>query len=226
MFDFRFAGRLFQAVGNALFWPERRALLVADLHFEKASWYARAGQLLPPYDSRATCEALTAIVERLDVAEIWALGDSFHDMHGPGRFEPVARAAVRCISQGRRFVWISGNHDEQATLPGEHYREASVDGIMLRHEAQANERQPEISGHSHPKIRVRTTLRSISRPCFVTDGQRLILPAFGALTGGLDVEDPAIAGLFAAPAEAMLPTADRLLRFPLAARQPAPPSRA
>lgn len=213
MAAFSFAGRTFHAINRALYWPDRRALLVADLHFEKASWFARGGQMLPPFDSRATCEALLALVENLDPAEIWALGDSFHDNDGPGRIDAASLALLGRMAGGRRLVWIAGNHDDGADLPGERHDEIEVDGIMLRHEAKASEERPEISGHFHPKIRVKTAQRSVSRPCFVCDGRRIILPAFGSLTGGLDAGDPAIAGLMTDGAEALVPAAGRLLRF-------------
>ncbi len=213
MAAFSFAGRTFHATERALFWPERRALLVADLHFEKASWFARAGQLLPPFDSRATCEALLALVDRFDPLEIWALGDSFHDDDGPGRIDAASLIMLERIGRGRRLVWIAGNHDEGADLPGERHVEIEVDGIVLRHEAEPGEERPEISGHFHPKIRVKTAQRSVSRPCFVCDGRRIILPAFGSLTGGLDANDPAITGLLVDGAEALIPAAGRLLRF-------------
>lgn len=213
MAAFTFAGRTFHAIERALYWPERRALLVADLHFEKASWFARGGQMLPPFDSRATCEALLALVERLDPIEIWALGDSFHDDDGPGRIDEASLAMLARIGRGRRLVWIAGNHDEGADLPGERHDELVIDGIVLRHEALPDEERPEISGHFHPKIRVKTAQRSVSRPCYVCDGHRIILPAFGSLTGGLDAGDPAITGLLSDGAEALIPAAGRLLRF-------------
>jgi uncharacterized protein len=213
MAAFSFTKRMFHATERALYWPDRRALLVADLHFEKASWFARAGQMLPPFDSRATCEALLALVERLDPAEIWALGDSFHDDDGPGRIDAPSLDLLARIGRGRRLVWIAGNHDDGADLPGERHVEIDVDGIVLRHEALPGEVRPEISGHFHPKIRVKTAQRSVSRPCYVCDGQRIILPAFGSLTGGLDVHDPAITRLLGDGAEALIPAAGRLLRF-------------
>jgi uncharacterized protein len=219
MHDFTFAGRGFAALPErALYWPVRRALLVADLHFEKASWFARTGQMLPPFDSRATCAALLALVERVDPAEIWALGDSFHDNAGPERIDRGSIDLLARIGAGRAIHWIAGNHDGAADLPGERIEEAEVDGIILRHEALPGEARPEISGHYHPKLHVRTAIRSMARPCFVCDGGRLILPAFGALTGGLDATDPAISGLFAGGSEALVATQDKLLRFPLSPR--------
>ncbi len=225
MHRFTFAGRTFCALADrALYWPDRRALLVADLHFEKASWYAASGQMLPPFDSRATCERLLELVERVDPLEIWALGDNFHDNAGPERIDAQSLSLIERIGTGRSIHWIAGNHDVSARLPGERIEEALVDGIILRHEALPGEARPEISGHFHPKLRVRTAVRGVARPCFVCDGQRIILPAFGALTGGLDATDPAIRQLMGAGGEALIATSDRLLRFVLhdpAARRPA-----
>jgi len=220
MHDFDFAGhRLTLLPDRALFWPTRRALLVADLHLEKASWYAWHGQMLPPFDSQATLTRLAALADATDAAEIWALGDSFHDAIGPDRLSADATDLLARVAKGRRLVWIAGNHDAAADLPGERCEEALVDGLVLRHEAQDDEQRPELSGHFHPKLRVATKARSLSRPCAVMSAGRIILPAFGALTGGLDVHDPAIRRLFPDGAEAMVATQAQLLRFPLYSEQ-------
>lgn len=222
MHGFRFADQIFYALSDAaLFWPARRALLVADLHLEKASWFARSGQMLPPYDSAATLARLAAVVAATDPAEVWALGDSFHDADGPERLDAAAIAALAALSANRRLVWIAGNHDAAAALPGERVEEAWVNGVILRHEAEPNEVRPEISGHFHPKITIATRGRSVSRRCVVRSDTRIILPAFGALTGGLDVHDPAIANRVGPHAEALLATPGRLLTFPIS-RPPAP----
>lgn len=216
MHAFEFAGhRLFALTDHALYWPARRALLVADLHLEKASWFARSGQMLPPYDSAATLMRLESLVDATDAQEIWALGDSFHDAAGPDRLSVAATGTLARLSRTRRLVWIAGNHDAAANLPGERVEEADLDGLILRHEAEPGEARPEISGHFHPKLRVATASRSVSRPCLVVSGSRIILPAFGALTGGLDVQSPAIMALFPDGGEALVPTRSRLLRFPL-----------
>jgi DNA ligase-associated metallophosphoesterase len=216
MHCFDFAGhQLCLMADRALFWPARRALLVADLHLEKASWYAATGQMLPPYDSQATLMRLTALAELTDAMEIWALGDSFHDAVGPERLPVAAKSALDTLATGRRIIWIAGNHDAAAALPGDRYEEAEVDGLVLRHEARLDETRPELSGHFHPKVRIATAARTLSRPCAVAGPSRLILPAFGALTGGLDVTSPAIRALFANGGEAMVATRSNLLRLPL-----------
>ncbi|SOB79912.1 putative phosphoesterase [Sphingomonas guangdongensis] len=220
MVPLSFAGHDFGALRDgALYWPARRALLVADLHFEKASWFAGRGQLLPPYDSQATLEALIALVERHQVQEVWCLGDSFHDSAGCDRLPDAAQAMLRGLTGATRWTWITGNHDAALVdrCGGEIVEEAVVDGLVLRHEAVAGEQRPELSGHFHPKLRVTVRGRQVARRCFVATATKLILPAFGALTGGLDPDHPEIVRAVGPRAEALVPLDDRLLRFPLAA---------
>lgn len=219
--SFRFGGHEWHALGQgALFWPARQAVLVADLHLEKASWFARMGQMLPPYDSLATLSALAAVIEATAAAEVWCLGDSFHDIAGCDRLPDAARTLLTGLTAATRWTWITGNHDRHYVdrCGGSVTDEAVVDGVVLRHEAAPGETRPELSGHFHPKLRVRVRGKLVARRCFVATASKLILPAFGALTGGLDVTHPEIAGATGgAPAEALVPVQDRLLRFPLAA---------
>ncbi|MGK6318974.1 ligase-associated DNA damage response endonuclease PdeM [Sphingomonas sp. DT-204] len=220
MVPFLFAGRELAALREgALFWPARRALLVADLHFEKASWFAGSGQMLPPYDSLATLAELSALAERTRAAEVWCLGDSFHDREGCDRLPAAAQAKLRTLTAATRWTWITGNHDPIVAdhCGGEVVEEAEVDGLVLRHEADPAETRPELSGHFHPKLRLTLRGRQVSRRCFVATGTKLILPAFGALTGGLDAHHPEIVSVVGAGAEALVPLDDRLLRFRLAA---------
>lgn len=217
-----FADHEFAALRDgALYWPARRALLVADLHFEKASWFARLGQMLPPYDSLATLEALTALVERTAAQEVWCLGDSFHDSRGCERLPARARELLTALTAGTRWTWITGNHDAAFVdhCGGAIVEEVEVDGLILRHEADPADPRPELSGHFHPKYRVRVRGRQVARRCFVASATKLILPAFGALTGGLDAHHPEIVRAIGgrAAGQALVPLDDRLLRFPLAA---------
>jgi DNA ligase-associated metallophosphoesterase len=204
---------------GALFWPARRALLVADLHLEKASWFARLGQMLPPYDSIATLADLAGLAAATGAEEIWCLGDSFHDLRGCDRLPARARAMLTELTAATRWTWITGNHDPGLTdhCGGTIVEEAEVDGLLLRHEADPAESRPELSGHFHPKLRIQHRGRQVSRRCFVATTRKLILPAFGALTGGLDAAHPEIVRAVGPRAEALVPVADRLLRFPLAA---------
>lgn len=220
MVRFSFAGVELDALREgALYWPARRALLVADLHFEKASWFASFGQHLPPYDSLVTLDALTALVERTNAAEIWCLGDSFHDSKGCERLPQAAQDRLRALTAATRWTWITGNHDAALVdhCGGEIVDDALVDGLVLRHEADPRDPRPELSGHFHPKLRVRVRGKQVARRCFVATPTKLILPAFGALTGGLDVDHPEIVRAVGTGAQALVALDDRLLRFPIAA---------
>jgi DNA ligase-associated metallophosphoesterase len=220
MVRFSFCGHELMALPQgALFWPARRALLVADLHLEKASWFARLGQMLPPYDSIATLADLTALAVSTGAEEIWCLGDSFHDRHGCDRLPTRAREMLIALTSATRWTWITGNHDPGIAdhCGGDIVEEAEVDGLLLRHEADPAEPRPELSGHFHPKLRIHHRGRQVSRRCFVATESKLILPAFGSLTGGLDAGHPEIVRAVGSRAEALVPVADRLLRFPLAA---------
>jgi DNA ligase-associated metallophosphoesterase len=220
MVPFSFAGETFEATaGGALYWPSRRTLLVADLHLEKASWFARLGQFLPPYDSHATLTALANEVERTGATRLCCLGDSFHDRFGCDRLPASARGLLGELTSRLEWTWIVGNHDPGFAdhCGGRIADEVELGGIILRHEAERDERRPEISGHFHPKLRVNLKGRHVSRRCFVTSASKIIMPAFGSLTGGLDAHHPEILGSVGGQAAALVPVSDRLLRFPLAA---------
>jgi DNA ligase-associated metallophosphoesterase len=220
MVPFSFAGETFAASSaGALYWPAQQALLVADLHLEKASWFALAGQFLPPYDSRATLTALAGEVERTGATRLYCLGDSFHDRFGCDRLPANARELLSGLTAKLDWVWIVGNHDPGFAdhCGGRIEDEVEAAGIILRHEAVRDEARPEISGHFHPKLRLHLKGRQVSRRCFVLSATKLIMPAFGALTGGLDAHHPEIIGNVGSGAAALVPVSDRLLRFPLAA---------
>ena len=220
MVPFSFAGETFEATpGGALYWPARQALLVADLHLEKASWFARLGQFLPPYDSHATLSALGEEVERAAATRLYCLGDSFHDAFGCERLPGEARELLTSLTARLDWTWIVGNHDPGFAdhCGGRIADEVELGGIILRHEAVRDEPRPEISGHFHPKLRVNLRGRHVSRRCFVTSARKIIMPAFGSLTGGLDAHHPEILGSVGGNAAALVPVSDRLLRFPLAA---------
>src|SRR5688500_13245743 len=220
MVPFSFAGETFVArPEGALFWPAQQALLVADLHLEKASWFARLGQFLPPYDSHATLTALAREVERTGATHLYCLGDSFHDRFGCDRLPAAARELLVKMTSALDWVWIVGNHDPGFSdhCGGRLAEELEVAGIVLRHEAVRDDPKPEMSGHFHPKLRLNLQGRHVSRRCFVVSQTKLILPAFGSLTGGLDATHPEILRQVGSGAAALVPVSDRLLRFPLAA---------
>ena len=220
MVPLSFAGHEFVATPQgALFWPARQALLVADLHLEKASWYARDGQFLPPYDSMATLTSLANEVERTGASRLYCLGDSFHDRFGCDRLPDNARALLTGLTSTLDWVWILGNHDPGFAdhCGGLLVEELEVEGLVLRHEADPADMRAELSGHFHPKLRLEVRGRRVARRCFVASDRKLILPAFGSLTGGLDANHPEIMRHVGAQASALVPVSDRLLRFPLAA---------
>ena len=220
MVPFSFGGESFAASpAGALYWPAQDALLVADLHLEKASWFARLGQFLPPYDSVATLTALGALLESTGVRRLYCLGDSFHDRFGCERLPAQARSLLSDMTSALEWTWILGNHDPGFAdhCGGTLVEEAQVAGIILRHEARRDDPRPEISGHFHPKYRMSLKGRHVSRRCFVASDTKLILPAFGSLTGGLDASHPEIVRHVGRGAAALVPIQDRLLRFPIAA---------
>jgi uncharacterized protein len=215
---FAFGGHDFEICGKtALFWPQRSALIVADLHLEKASWFASRGQMLPPYDSLATIERLAKLIEQSGAGEIWCLGDNFHDVGGPDRLSDTAVALLHDLTRAKDWHWVTGNHDEALPehIGGTICKEAKVAGILLRHQADPGEICAEISGHFHPKIRASAKRQTVSRPCFVRTAKKLILPSFGALTGGLEAGHPAIASALGEKAEALLEAAGRLVTLPI-----------
>ena len=220
MVPLSFAGHdFFASPEGALHWPAEHALLVADLHLEKASWFASGGQMLPPYDSMATLQALEREVERTGVIRLYCLGDSFHDRFGCDRLPADARELLTNLTSRLDWVWIVGNHDAGFAdhCGGRIEEECEVGGIILRHEAAANDPRPEMSGHYHPKLRLSLRGRSVSRRCFVASATKLILPAYGAFTGGLDAGHPEIVRKVGRGASALVPVTDRLLKFPIAA---------
>lgn len=184
---------------GVLWWADLRLLAVADLHLEKGSSFARRGQLVPPYDTGETLARLARLVARLDPQTVIALGDSFHDGEGAARLSASDRATLRGLQIGREWIWIAGNHDPDrpAGLGGTTADELAIGKLVFRHEPLVGSAEGEIAGHLHPCARVYGRGKSVRRRCFAGDGYRLILPAFGAYAGGLDVLDPAFDGLFA-----------------------------
>lgn len=218
MVPFSFAAEeLLLTAGQALYWPRERALLVADLHLEKASFYARFGQLLPPYDSRETLGRVADAVMQTGARRVFCLGDNFHDTDGAARLESHAAGMLEALTRATDWVWVSGNHDLGNVPCGTAIDELEVAGLILRHEALAEETRPELSGHFHPKLKVTARGRRVVRPCTVASERKLILPAFGALTGGMDAADPAIIAAMqpARAVDALLGVSGKLLQYPL-----------
>jgi DNA ligase-associated metallophosphoesterase len=196
---------------GALWLSASRTLVVSDLHLEKGSAYASKGQLLPPYDTRDTLDRLEAELEALSPRTLVLLGDSFHDARAVARIEADQAHRVLRLAAGRELVWIVGNHDVQdersalGGLPGAIEEAVSIGSLSLRHEPTFGPADGEVSGHLHPCAKLIRAGRGVRKRCFLTDGARLVMPAFGAYAGGLNVLDQAYAGLFAgAPSAAAL----------------------
>jgi DNA ligase-associated metallophosphoesterase len=180
-----------------IYWPEQGLLAVADLHLEKGSSFAARGVLLPPYDTAATLARLGALIARYAPRAVVALGDSFHDGRGPARLSDTDRATLRGLQRGRDWIWITGNHDPDPAegIGGRFLATFKVAALTFRHEPR-EDAGGEIAGHLHPVARVSRRGRAVSRRCFVCDGQRMVMPAFGAYAGGLNVRDRAFARVF------------------------------
>jgi DNA ligase-associated metallophosphoesterase len=204
---------------GALWWPEQATLIVADLHLEKGSSFARRGTLLPPYDTAATLARLAALAERFRPARIVALGDSFHDREAAERLDPGDQRRLEALVAGCDWIWIAGNHDPAPgpALGGTVLAEGSeLAGLALRHEAELDPPGPELSGHYHPKASLGIHGRRVTCRCFMADARRVVLPAFGAYAGGLSVRDPALRRLFPAGFTAYLAGTRRVSAIPSA----------
>ncbi|MBM3650982.1 MAG: ligase-associated DNA damage response endonuclease PdeM [Alphaproteobacteria bacterium] len=216
-FVFECAGEALQALpAGALYWPARRLLAVADLHLEKGSSYAAiARKLLPRHDTRQTLTGLARLIAALRPATVICLGDSFHDRAAVERLPEVERRTIEILTARARFVWIAGNHDP--TPPpvgwGEVAEEIADGPLVFRHEARFGPADGEVSGHFHPVAALTVQGRGMRRRCFLTDGRRLILPAFGAYAGGLNALDPAIAQLFPDDYDALVLGRDAVRRL-------------
>ena len=184
---------------GALYWPEPGLLAVADLHLEKGSSFAARGVLLPPYDTAATLARLARLIAHYAPRLVVALGDSFHDRDAHQRLSDTDRDAIAALQARRDWIWISGNHDPAlpSDLGGVVAAEVAIGPIAFRHEPTGA--PGEIAGHLHPKARVPTRGRTMERRCFACDGERAVMPAFGAYAGGLSIRDAAFAKIFQTP---------------------------
>ncbi len=198
---------------GVLVWPARKLLCVADLHLEKGSHFAVRGRLVPPYDTRETLARLAPLLHRHQPERLILLGDSFHDRDGPGRLDPTDAARLRAMVESVATVWVLGNHDPAPPrgLPGTSVAEWREGPLVFRHIGGGEGH--EISGHLHPCASAATRAGTVRRPCFIADAQRIVLPAFGAYTGGLDIGDSAVASLFPWGARLFLLGRNRLHAF-------------
>ncbi len=183
---------------GSLYLPETGMLVVSDLHLEKGAAFARRGMMLPPYDTIATLNILSAVITRYDPKIVVSLGDNFHDRKGSEHLPAELRSLITAMARGRDWIWINGNHDPDGTvdLPGTCTDELFYGGLAFRHEPSLISGKGEVAGHLHPSATVRRREKSVRRPCFASDGTRLLMPAFGVLAGGLDLRHRAMHGLF------------------------------
>ncbi|MBR0656116.1 ligase-associated DNA damage response endonuclease PdeM [Plastoroseomonas arctica] len=206
--------------GGALLWPARKLMAVADLHLEKGSSFATRGQFVPPYDSAETLDRLRRLLRRHRPQRLVFLGDSFH--RATSRLTVADAQALAVLAQGLSITWLLGNHDPALPpdLPGDAVDVLEEGPMTFRHIPTARLMQGhEVAGHLHPKAAMATRAGSVTRPCFVTSANRVLLPAFGAYTGGLEIADPAIATLFPRGGRAFLLGAERLFSFPVPPRR-------
>jgi DNA ligase-associated metallophosphoesterase len=204
---------------GALYWPDEKLLAVADLHLEKGSAFAARGVLLPPYDTTATLARLAKLIEHYRPAVVVALGDSFHDGGGPARMPDVSRAALAVLQRGRDWRWLAGNHDPDPPqgMGGRVAAQLAIGPLLFCHEPSPHGADGEIAGHLHPSARVAQRGRGVARRCFAADAKRMVMPAFGAYAGGLNIRDRAFVALFGALSfTAHLLGAGRLYAIPAA----------
>ncbi|MCM2560603.1 ligase-associated DNA damage response endonuclease PdeM [Lutimaribacter sp. EGI FJ00015] len=205
-YPFTLAGQSLVALGSgALWWPEQRLLCVSDLHLGKSERLARRGGAhLPPYETRDTLLRLQAEIDAFQPKSVICLGDSFDDTTAAQSLPERERIWIARLQAGRQWIWIEGNHDPgPVSLGGSHMVELPLPPLTFRHIADPAQ-SGEISGHYHPKASIRTRLRTVTRPCFLVDGDRVILPAFGTYTGGLQSADNALRELMREEALAVL----------------------
>jgi uncharacterized protein len=204
---------------GALYWPDEKLFAVADLHLEKGSAFATRGVLLPPYDTTAALARLAKLIDYYSPALVVAVGDSFHDVGGPARMPDISRMALAALQRGRDWLWLAGNHDPDppAGVGGRVAAELAIGGLTFRHEPSPHGAAGEIAGHLHPSARVAQRGRGVARRCFAADARRIVMPAFGAYAGGLNIRDRAFVSLFGALSfTAHLLGAGRLYAIPAA----------
>jgi DNA ligase-associated metallophosphoesterase len=215
--------RLMLCPSGVLLWPAQRLLAVADLHLEKASHHAARGHMLPPYDTRETLSRLAHALRRHGPTRVVLLGDSFHDAGGAARMAVEDAAMLARLLAPLEVTWVLGNHDPMLpdSLPGSAVESLTLGPITFRHiggGAIGRYNEAEVSGHFHPKASMETRAGRVTRPCFLADPRRVVLPAFGAFTGGLDVRDPAMAAFAPRGGRVFLLGRDRLFSAPVGPR--------
>ncbi|MGH1418000.1 MAG: ligase-associated DNA damage response endonuclease PdeM [Hyphomicrobiaceae bacterium] len=212
----------FAHMSGGLYWPSEKALIVADLHLEKGSSFAARGQMLPPYDTRETLHRLANTIDHCGAETVIALGDSFHDRTAGERMSGEDLETLAIMQDSCEWIWIAGNHDPEIpeNVRGYVIPELTASGITFRHEPKVGPVTHEVAGHLHPAAKISLNGFSLRRPCFVGNGVRLIMPAFGAFTGGLNILDDVFSphlgnegvNVWMLGQEGLYPVASRLLR--------------
>ena len=208
--------RLIADLSGALYWPDRSILIVSDMHLEKGSSFAAKGIPLPPYDTAVTLKRLAALCAGYKPHSVLCLGDNFHDSNGLERMGQADRALLEKLIETHNWIWIAGNHDPYLPedLSGRRTIEETIGTLTFRHEASREAARGEISGHYHPSARVQTRQRYVSGRCFAYNNDKLIMPAFGALSGGLSVHDKAIRAVLGKRFDILFLGSRRIFRFP------------
>jgi DNA ligase-associated metallophosphoesterase len=204
--DFTFRGETLSALASgALHWPARGMLVVSDLHLGKSERSARrGGAMLPPYEGIETLDRLATDIALTEPRTVLCLGDSFDDLTAAAALDEGTEARLGALMAGRRWIWIEGNHDPgPIAIGGTHLREVTEGALVFRHIAEHGA-EGELSGHYHPKARLVTRQGAVTRRCFLVDGTRVILPAYGTYTGGLSCDGPELSALMDASARAIL----------------------
>ena len=199
MFEFYLCNtRLIADISGALFWPEKQTVIFSDLHLEKGSWFAKQNVFLPPYDTLDTLNRVEKVVNYFKPSRVISLGDSFHDDTWMERISKEQIAKILNLTNNYEWFWIQGNHDPCGvpSLGGINLSDYLDPPLTFRHEAKREIRDGEVSGHFHPKAKIKLNRKSFSDRCFISDETRVILPAFGSFTGGLNVMDKAISSFF------------------------------
>ena len=199
MFEFYLCNtRLIADISGALFWPEKQTVIFSDLHLEKGSWFAKQNVFLPPYDTLDTLNRVEKVVNYFKPSRVISLGDSFHDDTWMERISKEQIAKILNLTNNYEWFWIQGNHDPCGvpSLGGINLSDYLDSPLTFRHEAKRETTDGEVSGHFHPKAKIKLNRKSFSDRCFISDEKRVILPAFGSFTGGLNVMDKAISSFF------------------------------
>ena len=181
---------------GSVYWPDKKSLILGDLHLEKSSYFAKLGNFLPPYDSFETLNKLEKSLNKLNVNKIILLGDIFHDKEGIKRLNKKLLKYLDYICKKFDVIWLVGNHDGiDRPKDAKFCKKYKIDNINFNHKSSKNTMN-ELSGHYHPKATLKLFKTKISKPCFLIGKSKIILPAYGSFTGGIDSQDEIFKKIF------------------------------